>query len=197
MEETRTRLCEAMPASRRANSKELKRSLCLPTPLVKNILLGTMLFPNFYVSSVGVKIVALANGSRMSLTHFDGRQAGFWAFCQPLVRINPPAGVCSGQDNYEPSRFVGRISGFQQRVDPSQPRKAGKIAVVCVEHTTTFNGQRRQSRVACQLSAHIPLQQHLMEEPPVIFSRRNDPHMGIFEPLFNDSERLRHRKTLA
>src|SRR5271157_4070334 len=91
MEETRTRLCEAMPASRRANSKELKRSLCLPTPLVKNIFFGTMLFPNFYVSSLGVKIVALANGSRMSLTHFDGRQAGFWAFCQPLVRINPPA----------------------------------------------------------------------------------------------------------
>jgi hypothetical protein len=26
--------------------------LCLPTPLVKKIRFGTMLFPNFYVSSV-------------------------------------------------------------------------------------------------------------------------------------------------
>ena len=59
MDETRTRFCEAMPASRRASSKEVNRSLCLPTPLVKKIFFGTMLFPNFYVSSVGVKIVAV------------------------------------------------------------------------------------------------------------------------------------------
>jgi hypothetical protein len=35
-----------MPASRNASSKEVSRSLCFPTPLVKNKRLGTMLFPN-------------------------------------------------------------------------------------------------------------------------------------------------------
>jgi hypothetical protein len=31
--------------------------LCLPTPLVKKIFFGTILFPNFYVTSVSLKIV--------------------------------------------------------------------------------------------------------------------------------------------
>src|SRR5579871_106682 len=52
IELTRTRFWLAMPASRRASSNEVKRSLCLPTPLVKNSFFGTMPFPNFYVSSV-------------------------------------------------------------------------------------------------------------------------------------------------
>ena len=46
MEDTRTRFCAAMPASRNASSKEVSRSLCFPTPLVKNSRRGTMLFPN-------------------------------------------------------------------------------------------------------------------------------------------------------
>src|SRR5215475_3080245 len=46
MEETRTRFWAAMPASRRANSKDVSRSLCLPTPLVKKIRLGTMSLDN-------------------------------------------------------------------------------------------------------------------------------------------------------
>src|ERR1700761_3505223 len=50
MDETRTRFCAAIPASRRANSKEVRRSLCLPTPFVKNNRFGTMLFPNSYSS---------------------------------------------------------------------------------------------------------------------------------------------------
>src|ERR1700733_11496615 len=50
MDETRTRFCAAIPASRRANSKEVRRSLCLPTPFVKNNRFGTMLFPNSYPS---------------------------------------------------------------------------------------------------------------------------------------------------
>src|SRR5208282_6280341 len=50
MEETRTRFCAAMPASRKANSKEVKRSRCFPTPLVKNIRLGTMSLPNAVTS---------------------------------------------------------------------------------------------------------------------------------------------------
>ena len=53
MDDTRTRFCDAMPASRRASSNEVKRSLCLPTPLVKKSFFGTMFFPNFYVPSVG------------------------------------------------------------------------------------------------------------------------------------------------
>src|SRR6266852_3159795 len=46
MEETRTRFCAAMPASRKASSKEVRRSRCFPTPLVKKIFLGTMSLPN-------------------------------------------------------------------------------------------------------------------------------------------------------
>src|SRR5438876_9512194 len=41
MLETRTRLQAAMPADRSASSKEVSFSRCLPTPLVKNISLGT------------------------------------------------------------------------------------------------------------------------------------------------------------
>src|SRR5271170_1396136 len=50
MEETRTRFWAAMPASRRANSNDVKRSRCFPTPLVKNIRLGTMSLPNAVAS---------------------------------------------------------------------------------------------------------------------------------------------------
>src|SRR5213593_3943932 len=41
MLETRTRLQAAMPAERSASSKEVSFSRCFPTPLVKNISLGT------------------------------------------------------------------------------------------------------------------------------------------------------------
>src|SRR5215831_12591923 len=41
MLDTRTRLHAAMPADRSANSNEVSFSRCLPTPLVKNISLGT------------------------------------------------------------------------------------------------------------------------------------------------------------
>src|SRR5262245_51622056 len=41
MLDTRTRLQAAMPADRRASSKEVSFSRCFPTPLVKNISLGT------------------------------------------------------------------------------------------------------------------------------------------------------------
>src|SRR6185437_8417373 len=56
MEETRTRFCEAIPASRRASSKDVSRSLCLPTPLVKKIFFGTMFLPNFDVASVAIEL---------------------------------------------------------------------------------------------------------------------------------------------
>src|SRR5262245_35458525 len=46
IEETRTKFCDAMPASRSASSKEVKRSLCFPTPLVRKSRLGTMSLPN-------------------------------------------------------------------------------------------------------------------------------------------------------
>ena len=41
MLETRTRLQDAIPAERSASSKLVSRSRCLPTPLVRNIRLGT------------------------------------------------------------------------------------------------------------------------------------------------------------
>jgi hypothetical protein len=72
MDETRTKFCEAIPASRSASSKEVKRSLCLPTPLVKNSFFGTMLFPNFYVSSLWLKIGNCKQRTRMSLSHPGG-----------------------------------------------------------------------------------------------------------------------------
>src|ERR1700735_1622446 len=46
MEETRTRFWAAIPASRKANSKDVSRSRCFPTPLVKKIRFGTMSLPN-------------------------------------------------------------------------------------------------------------------------------------------------------
>src|SRR5580698_2275356 len=46
IEDTRTRFWAATPASRRASSKDVNRSLCLPTPLVKNRRFGTMFLPN-------------------------------------------------------------------------------------------------------------------------------------------------------
>jgi hypothetical protein len=41
--ETCTRLHFSIPASRKARSKECNSSLCVPTPFVKNIFLGTKL----------------------------------------------------------------------------------------------------------------------------------------------------------
>src|ERR1700756_1277983 len=46
IEETRTRFWAAIPASRNANSNEVSRSRCFPTPLVKKICFGTMSLPN-------------------------------------------------------------------------------------------------------------------------------------------------------
>src|SRR5262252_2899773 len=46
IEDTRTRFWAAIPASRKANSKEVNRSRCFPTPLVKKIRLGTISLPN-------------------------------------------------------------------------------------------------------------------------------------------------------
>src|SRR3569833_826770 len=82
IELTRTRFCEAIPASRRASSYEVKRSLCLPTPLVKKSFFGTMLFPNFYVPSVRLAVLDIVGRSRMSLSHLDG-------FKQNGLRFNP------------------------------------------------------------------------------------------------------------
>jgi hypothetical protein len=48
-----------------------------------------MLFPNFDVSSLGVKMGALVKGTRMSLSHLDGRQQDLQGFCQPLAQIIP------------------------------------------------------------------------------------------------------------
>jgi len=43
MLETKIKLQWAMPALRKASSKDANFSLCTPTPFVKNIFLGTML----------------------------------------------------------------------------------------------------------------------------------------------------------
>src|SRR5665213_310476 len=63
MDDTRTQFCAAIPASRSANSKEVRRSLCLPTPLVKNRRVGTIFFPN--AEDPPVSDDARASGGRL------------------------------------------------------------------------------------------------------------------------------------
>src|ERR1700756_3309484 len=70
MDETRTRFCDAMPASRRASSNEVKRSLCFPTPLVRKSRLGTMSLPNSKVLRKGFyKKLKLTE-----IVHYAGRK---------------------------------------------------------------------------------------------------------------------------
>ena len=52
MEETRTRFWAAMPASLRASSNDVSRSLCFPTPFVRKMRLGTMSKPNLFASKI-------------------------------------------------------------------------------------------------------------------------------------------------
>src|SRR5216684_9177656 len=52
MEDTRTRFCAAIPASRSASSNDVRRSLCFPTPLVKKIRLGTIALDNSQILRV-------------------------------------------------------------------------------------------------------------------------------------------------
>src|ERR1035437_4945867 len=148
IEETRTILCEAIPASLRASSKELKRSLCLPTPLVKNSFFGTMLFPNFDVSSLLLKMVALVKGTRMSLTHSDGRQQDLRGICQPLL-IRPRSFETLCPIHYALfAEWVGGSVAFLwgqiSSADHSRPPKAAPAR--------TISG-RRNSRDGFQVSS--------------------------------------------
>jgi len=151
-----------------------------------------MLFPNFYVSSVGLKMVTLRIGSRMSLTHFDGRQAGFWAFCHTSVRINPPTGGCPSQDHFEPLQFEGRISGFLQRVDPPQPLKAGEIAIRGVQHSAVFNGESGQFCIGGKGTANLSLYQHPLEDGPMTLSRHKQANLFLLHPLLHNADRHLH-----
>src|SRR5437588_3770314 len=57
IDETRTRLVAAIPASRNANSKEVRRSLCLPTPFVRKMRFGTMFSPTDVVlQEIGIDV---------------------------------------------------------------------------------------------------------------------------------------------
>src|SRR5579863_10317368 len=125
MEDTRTRFCEAIPASRRASSKEVKRSLCLPTPLVKKSFFGTMLFPNFYVPSVSLNIVIFVERSRMSLSHPGGQEQHSRRFHRTFI-----------------SRGERPASLGEQRIDPSPPRKASKVVVGGAEHPVVLDDSR-------------------------------------------------------
>ena len=60
-------------------------------------------------------------------------------------------------------QIEGRISGFQQRIDPSQPRKPGKIAVGGVQHSAVFNRESGQFCISGKGTANLTLQQHLPE----------------------------------
>jgi len=47
IDETRTRFCAAMPASRKANSNEVRRSRCFPHAFGKEYLLGDHVLAQF------------------------------------------------------------------------------------------------------------------------------------------------------
>jgi len=76
MEETRTRFCEAIPASRKASSNDVSPP-CVCLRLGEESFFGTMLFPNSYVSSVSVKIVVPAERSRHESTASERVGTGF------------------------------------------------------------------------------------------------------------------------
>src|ERR1019366_639740 len=71
-----------MPASRKASSKDVNRSRCFPTPLVKKIRLGTMSLPNAVAS--GTKINEMENAQfntmvckgNMNFTRGEKKMAG-------------------------------------------------------------------------------------------------------------------------
>src|SRR5438309_4959998 len=69
MDDTRTRFCAAMPASRSASSNEVRRSLCFPTPLVRKIRFGTILLPTASASLES----PLLDGELKNLTHSKPR----------------------------------------------------------------------------------------------------------------------------
>src|SRR5690242_5379098 len=74
IDETRTRFCAAIPASRNASSKEVSRSRCFPTPLVKKILLGTSSLP---------KVIASRATRTKNVTHAKSARRDF---CQRQVK---------------------------------------------------------------------------------------------------------------
>src|ERR1700750_3340086 len=53
IDETRTRFCAAIPASRSASSNEVRRSLCLPAPFVKKRRFGTIFLGNVLFLRMG------------------------------------------------------------------------------------------------------------------------------------------------
>jgi hypothetical protein len=101
MEETRTRFWAAMPASRRANSKDVSRSRCFPTPLVKNIRLGTMSLPNAVASGQRNNECENAQSNTMlckeSMNFAAGRKKREPAGASPALAARKIVGEGSGQ----------------------------------------------------------------------------------------------------
>jgi hypothetical protein len=120
MDETRTRFCEAIPASRSASSNDVSRSLCLPTPLVKKIFFGTMLFPNFYVSSVCLKIVLFVQGSRMSLSHSAGLKEGPRGIQREFIQMGTETAAGMPLGSFLTGARRVKILGL------AKPRRAGR-----------------------------------------------------------------------
>src|SRR5579875_3163146 len=123
IEETRTRFCEAIPASRRASSNEVSRSLCLPTPLVKKSFFGTMLLPNFDVPSVDSKDGFLCEGSRMSLSHPDGRKQQMRGFFLVILRRQTAGASCGGFGRFSPAAAMPGHATFCRSVHLTEHEK--------------------------------------------------------------------------
>src|SRR5262245_28096490 len=107
MEETRTRFCAAMPASLNASSNEVRRSLCLPTPLVRKMRFGTMSMPNVVVLR---KLAGLIEPQK--ITYATAARGEFQGnFLAARVERPAPAAalVARQQGRFRPGRGLRRI----------------------------------------------------------------------------------------
>src|SRR5260370_12447102 len=112
MDETRTRFCAAMPASRKASSNEVRRSRCFPTPLVKKIFLGTMSLPNSFSS----RELAV-----------DLKRQSNTAICEDCMKKR-------GETGFSPGLTVGGRSSGDKRPLSAQrdfARQRAQAALVC------------------------------------------------------------------
>ena len=119
-----------MPASRKANSNDVNRSRCFPTPLVKNIRLGTMSLPN-----------SVASGTQ----NYESENAQFNTMvCKESVNL-------TGERKKAGSRWRG--SRFSARSCLGEG--AGQNATQCI----TRLKQIVQESFSVRISEHNPLGQ--------------------------------------
>src|SRR5215813_13350006 len=92
IDETRTRFCAAIPASRSASSNEVRRSLCLPAPFVKKRRFGTIFLGNvlFLRKGAAAQDSPAPDSPMKSITANgdcpDGKSREFMLFSQNTIK---------------------------------------------------------------------------------------------------------------